>query len=87
MRIIPLKERILVKPKTGEEKTKGGIYVPETAQEKTNEGEVIEVGEMEKPPVKKGDRVLFEAFAGTEVKVNGVKHLILNIKDIIAKIE
>lgn len=85
MKVVPLKERILVKPKVGEEKTAGGIYLPENAQEKTNEGEVIEVGEN--CPVKKGDRILFETFAGNEVKINGVKHLILNAKDIIAKIE
>ncbi|HLD05208.1 MAG TPA: co-chaperone GroES [Candidatus Nanoarchaeia archaeon] len=85
MRVIPLKERILVKPKAVEEKTAGGIFLPENAQEKTNEGEVVEVGENS--PVKKGDKVLFEAFAGTEVKISGVKHLILNSKDIIAKIE
>ncbi len=85
MKVIPLKERILVKPKVGEEKTAGGIYLPENAQEKTNEGEVIEVGEN--CPVKKGDKILFEAFAGSEIKINGVKHLILNAKDVIAKIE
>ena len=85
MRVIPLKDRILVKPKVGEEKTAGGIFVPESAQEKTNEGKVVEVGEN--CPVKKGDKILFEAFAGTEVKIDGVKHLILNAKDIIAKIE
>ncbi len=85
MRVIPLKERILVKPKALEEKTAGGIFLIESAQEKTNEGEVIEVGENS--PVKKGDKVLFETFAGTEIKINGVKHIILNVKDIIAKIE
>ncbi len=87
MKIIPLKDRILVRPKEGEAKTAGGIYVPESAQEKTNEGEVIELGQIDSCPVKKGDRVLYETFVGTEVKINGVKHVILNIKDIIAKVE
>ncbi|MEK6964295.1 MAG: co-chaperone GroES [Nanoarchaeota archaeon] len=85
MKVIPLKERVLVKPKVGEEKTAGGIYLPENTQEKINEGEVIEVGEN--CPVKKGDKILFESYAGNEVKIGGVKHLILNAKDIIAKVE
>ncbi len=87
MRIKPLKDRVLIKPKEVEEKTTGGIYIPDSAKEKTLEAEVIEVGTDETMPVKVGDRVMFESFAGTEVTVEGKKHLIIQVKDILAVIK
>ncbi len=85
--IKPLKDRVLIKPKQEEEKTKGGIYIPDSAKEKTQEGKVIAIGTIENNPLKIGDRVLFESYAGTEVKVNNEKHLIMEYKDILAIIE
>ncbi|MCF7862154.1 co-chaperone GroES [Candidatus Woesearchaeota archaeon] len=87
MSIKPLKDRVLIKPKETEEKTAGGIYIPDSAKEKTQEAEVIAVGTDEKMPVKTGDKVIYESYAGTEVKINGKKHLIIQVKDILAKLE
>ena len=79
MQVKPLKDRVLVKRLEAEEKTKGGIVLPDTAKEKPKMGEVIEVGpgnlseEGKRQPlqIKKGDKVLFESYAGTEVKIEG----------------
>ncbi len=87
MDVIPMKERVLIKVSKGEGKTSSGLYIPESAQEKTNEGTVIAVGECEKCNLKKGDRVIYDKYAGTEVKIDGEEHIILNIKDVLAKIE
>jgi chaperonin GroES len=80
----PVNNRVIVKPKK-EEKTAGGIYLPET-DEKSTEGTVIAVPETDKCPVKAGDKVLYESYAGTEITVNGEKLLILKIEDILVKI-
>ncbi len=95
MKIRPLNDKILVKRLEAEEKTKGGIVLPDTAKEKPKEGKIIAVGagklldsgERAKPLVNAGDRVLFNAYAGTEVKVDGVEHLIMNEDDILAVVE
>ncbi|MFH1400027.1 MAG: co-chaperone GroES [Nanoarchaeota archaeon] len=87
MQIVPLKDRILVKRTEVQDKTKGGIFIPDAAKEKTHEGTVLAAGEGEYMPLKKGDRVLYESFAGTEVKMDGQTFLIMNIKDVLAKIE
>ena len=91
MKVVPLKDRVLVLPKQAEEKTKGGIYIPETAQEKKQEGTLIAVGSLSKDyhdvNVAKNDRVLYESYSGTEIVIDGKKHLILHVKDILAKIE
>lgn len=95
MKIRPLQDRIIVKRVEGEEKTKGGIIIPDSAKEKPMEGKVIAVGngkilengERAKPEVKEGDRVLFGKYAGTEVKIDGVEHLILKEDDILGIIE
>lgn len=87
MDVIPLRNRILVLPKESEEKTSGGIYIPDTAKEKTQEGLVVAVGEPGESgymPVKKGDHVLYETYSGSEIEVTGKKHLILKVKDILA---
>lgn len=87
MRVIPLKDRILVKP-IKEEKTKVGIYLPESVKnERLVKGEVMEVGEIEKCPVKKGDKVIFESFSGNEIKIDDEEYIIVKINDILAKIE
>lgn len=91
MKVQPLNDRILVKRIEAEEKTPGGIVVPDSAKEKPKEGEVISVGtgkvddKGEKIPfnVKAGDRVLFESYAGTEVKIDGEEHLIMREDDVL----
>jgi len=95
MKIRPLQDRIIVKRIEEEEKTKGGIIIPDTAKEKPMEGEVIAVGSgkvlengtKQVPEVKKGDRVLFGKYSGTEVKIDGVEHLIMREDDILGIIE
>ncbi|MBN2191610.1 MAG: co-chaperone GroES [Polyangiaceae bacterium] len=94
-KIRPLQDRVIVKRVKEEEKTKGGIIIPDTAKEKPIEGEVIAVGNgkvlddgsVRKPEVKKGDRVLFGKYSGTEVKLDGEEHLILREDDILGVIE
>ena len=91
MKVQPLGERILVKRIEAEEKTAGGIVVPDTAKEKPKEGKIISLGtgkvneKREKQPftVKQGDKILFESFAGTEVKIDGEEHLIMKEDDIL----
>ena len=91
----PLGDRVLVKRVKEEEKTKGGIIIPDTAQEKPQEGEVVAVGpgardedgEYIKPDVKVGDRILFGKWSGTEVKVDGEDLLIMKESDILGVIE
>lgn len=88
MKVIPLKDRILIKPIEAEEKTKSGIIIPETAKENTYRGTVVAVGDgKEIPDIKAGDTVLYEKFGGTEIKIEGDKHLILQAKDILAKLQ
>ena len=88
MKIRPLGDRVLVKNEEGEEKTAGGIYIPQTAQEKTQTGVVIAVGDdKDVIKVKKGDRIMFDKYAGTTVAIEGVDHLILKMDDILVVIE
>jgi chaperonin GroES len=95
MKIRPLQDRLVVKRLAEEEKTKGGIIIPDAAKEKPIEGEVIAVGSgkfsddgKQRPlDVKKGDRVLFGKYSGTEIKVDGVEHLILREEEILGIIE
>ena len=93
MKIQPLHDRVIVKRVEEEESTKGGIIIPDTAKEKPMEGIVVAVGSgktgekgEKKIPleVKKGDRVLFSKYAGTEIKIDGEDHLIMKEEDIIA---
>ena len=94
MKIRPLQDRILVRRVEEEEKTKGGIIIPDTAKEKPIEGEVIAVGngkvndkgEVRKLDVKAGDRILFGKYSGTEIKVSGVEHLILREDEVLGVI-
>jgi len=87
----PLEDRIVVKPGEEEEKTVSGIVIPDTAKEKPQEGEVIAVGpgrfeDGNRVPldVKVGDTVIYSKYGGTEVKVEGVEHLILSARDVLA---
>ena len=91
----PLHDRVVVKRIDAEEKSKGGIIIPDTAQEKPSQGEVIavgpggrdEAGKIIKPDVKAGDRVLFGKWSGTEVKLDGVEYLIMKESDIMGILE
>ncbi len=91
MKIRPLQDRILIKRIEEEETTKGGIIIPDTAKEKPQEGKVVAVGKgkvtddgkVQKLDVKKGDRVLFSKYAGTEVNLDGEEHLIIREDDVL----
>jgi chaperonin GroES len=91
MKIRPLHDRILVKRIDEEEKTKGGIIIPDTAKEKPQEGKVIAVGAGKvledgttRPmDVKAGDRILFSKYAGTDVKLDGEEHIIIREDDVL----
>jgi len=92
MQLKPLGDRVVIKVLSQEEKTKGGIVLPDTAKEKPQEGEVVAVGSGrvlengQKLPVevKVGERVIFSKYAGTEVKIEGEEYLILSERDILA---
>ncbi|MEK6598906.1 MAG: co-chaperone GroES [Deltaproteobacteria bacterium] len=91
MKIKPLHDRILVKSLEEEEKTKGGIIIPDSAKEKPMEGEVVAVGPGKMADdgkrivmdIKAGDRVLYNKYGGTEVKIEGVEHLIMREDDVL----
>lgn len=84
MKIKPLGERIVVRPFKQEEKTEGGIYLPETAsKDKPQQGEVIAVGPDFKD-VKKGDKVIFAKYGGTEIKIDEEEYLVLGADDVLA---
>jgi chaperonin GroES len=95
MKVRPLHDRIIIKRLEGEEKTKGGIIIPDTAKEKPIEGKVIAVGNGKRLEdgsvraleVKAGDRVLFGKYSGTDIKIDGEDHLILREDDVLAVLE
>ena len=95
MKIRPLQDRILVQRVEEEETTKGGIIIPDTAKEKPQEGKVIAVGngkvgedgKIQPLDVKKGDKVLFSKYAGTEVNIDGGEHLIIREDDVLGVVE
>jgi chaperonin GroES len=95
MGIRPLQDRIIVKRIDEEETTKGGIIIPDTAKEKPQEGKVIAVGKgkvledgkIQPLDVKKGNRVLFSKYSGTEVNIEGEEHLIIREDDVLGVIE
>jgi chaperonin GroES len=92
MKIRPLADRVVVKRLEQETKTKGGIIIPDTAKEKPVEGQVVAVGngkvlkngKVRAPEVKVGDKILFGKYSGTEVKLDGVEHVILAEDDVLA---
>ena len=87
MKVKPLADRVLVEPKEAETKTASGLYIPDTAKEKPQEGKVIAAGPGKKDEpmeVKVGDEVIYGKYAGTEVTVEGKKYLIVKQSDILA---
>jgi chaperonin GroES len=94
-KIRPLGQNVLLRRLEAEEKTKGGIYLPDTAKEKPREGEILAIGEGELDKngkrkafsVKAGDRVIFSSYAGTEIKVGGEEFMILSENDILGVVE
>jgi chaperonin GroES len=95
MKVRPLHDRVIVKRVEEEEKTKGGIIIPDTAKEKPIEGKVVAVGKgkvmengnQQPLEVKKGDKILFGKYAGTEINIEGDEHLIMREDDIIAIVD
>ena len=90
MKVNPLADRVLDKNDQAETKTASGIFIPEAAQEKTQTAVVVAVGpgtEDEKITVKPGDRIMYDKYSGTQVKIDGEDHLIVKISDIIAVVE
>ena len=91
MKVRPLQDRVLVQRTDEEETTKGGIIIPDTAKEKPQQGKVIAVGKGKildngtrvEPDVKKGDKILFGKYSGTEIKVEGEEYLIMREDDIL----
>ncbi|MFZ1082401.1 MAG: co-chaperone GroES [Candidatus Kryptoniota bacterium] len=91
MKIKPLADRVVVRPLEAEEKTKGGLFVPDTAKERPQQGEIIAVGpgrtedgKKIPPEVKVGDKILYGKYSGTEVTYDGVEYLIMRESDIFA---
>ena len=95
MKIRPLQDRIIVKREDGEETTSGGIIIPDSAKEKPQEGKVIAVGKgkinedgkLQPLDVKKGDKILFSKYAGTEINIEGEEHLIIREDDVLGVVE
>ncbi len=95
MKIRPLRDRIIVKRIEEDETSKGGIIIPDTAKEKPQEGKVISVGKgkvnedgkLQKLDVKKGDKVLFSKYSGTEINIEGEEHLIISEDDVLGIVE
>ena len=95
MKIKPLQDRLVVKRIEEEEKTKGGIIIPDSAKEKPQEGRVVAIGDGKtletgkKAPltVKPGDKILFGKYSGTEIKIDGEEHLILREEDVLAIVQ
>jgi chaperonin GroES len=95
MKVRPLYDRVIVRRVAEEEKTKGGIIIPDSAKEKPSEAEVVAVGNgkvddkgtLRALNVKKGDRILFGKYSGNDIKIDGVDHLILREDDILGIIE
>lgn len=94
LKIRPLQDRLVVRRLTEEEKTAGGIIIPDTAKEKPQEGEVIAVGQgkvlengkLQAPDVKPGDKILFSKYSGTEVKLDGEEYLVVREDDVLGVI-
>lgn len=95
MKLKPLEDRIVIKRVATQERSPGGIIIPDAAKEKSIEAEVVAVGTgrvfdngtVAKPSVKRGDRVLFSKWSGTEVQIDGVEHLIVKECDILGIVE
>lgn len=89
MNITPIGERVLIRPSKTEEKTSGGIYIPDSAKEEKKEGEVIAVGttkDGKELPLVKGDRILYGGYSSDEFERDGEKYIIIDFKDVLAKL-
>jgi len=88
MKVIPLADRVLVKPEEGETKSPGGIIIPDSAREKTQQGVIVEIGDPALVTnVKNGQRVMYDKYGGISIKIKGEEYLILKMDDLIAIIE
>jgi chaperonin GroES len=95
MKVRPLYDRILIKRLDEEEKTAGGLFIPDTAKEKPQQGMVVAVGagkiqedgSLRKLEVKAGDKILFSKYSGNDIKIDGTEHLILREDDVLAVLE
>jgi len=95
MAVKPLEDRILIKPLEAETKTEAGIYLPESAKERPQQGKVVATGpgklldngERVKPAVKKGDTVVYGKYAGTEIEIKSIKHLIVRESELLGVLE
>ena len=89
MQVKPIGERVLITPDKEQEKTAGGIYLPDSAREAKKRGIVVEVGQLEKGemPLKKGDVVLYGGYSHEDFEIDGQEYIIVEFKDIVAKIE
>jgi len=90
MKITPIGEKVLLKPAKKEEKTKGGIYIPDSAKDERKEGIVEAVGTLKdgkEIPLKKGDKVIYGGYSSDEFELDSEKYLMIDFKDILAKIE
>ena len=87
MKLNPINGRVVVKPLEAKEKTSGGIYVPDTAKEKLQEGEVVAVADDATDEVAVGDHVIYKEFGGKEVKIEGEDYVVLTEDDLLAKYE
>lgn len=90
VKIKPLGERVLIKQFKKEEKTKGGIYIPDSAKKERKEGEVIAVGQFKdgkKLPLKEGDKIIYGGYSSEDIEINNEKYTFIDFKDILAKIE
>jgi chaperonin GroES len=85
MKLQPMHGRVLVKPREAQEKTTGGIYIPDTAKERLQEGNVVAVAEDATDEVAVGDRVIYKEFGGTEVMVEGEDYILFTEDDLLAK--
>jgi chaperonin GroES len=88
MTVKPLGNRLLIKPIVEEKKSEGGIVLPDSAKEKPQKAEVKEVGKLEEDyDIKVGDKVIFSKYAGTEIKIDDEDYIIIDIDDVLAKVE
>ncbi len=88
MKVKPLGERLLIKPIVEEKKTAGGIVLPDAAKEKPMKAEIVEVGKLSEDCVLKvGDKVIYNKYSGTEIKIDEEDYIIIDANDILAKIE
>lgn len=90
MKVVPLGDRLLIKPIKEEEKTEGGIVLPDSAKEKPMKAEVIAIGDgddVKDMDIKVGDRVIYSKYSGTEIKIDEEEYIIIDAEDILAKIE